>query len=80
MSLYIVMGWAVVVVIKPMILSVATSGIVLLLSGGLAYTAGILFYAWEKLKFHHAVWHLFVLAGSVLHFLAVLLYVIPTLE
>ena len=80
MSLYIIMGWAVVVVIKPMILSVATSGIVLLLSGGLAYTAGILFYAWEKLKFHHAVWHLFVLAGSVLHFLAVLLYVIPTLE
>ena len=77
--LYIGMGWAVVVAIKPLIASVATGGILLLLLGGLAYTAGILFYGLEKLKFHHAVWHIFVLIGSIFHFFAVLFYVIPIL-
>lgn len=77
MVLYVGMGWAVVVAIKPMIVSVAAGGIVFLVLGGLAYTTGILFYRWDKLKYHHAIWHLFVLAGSILHFFAVLLYVIP---
>lgn len=75
--LYIGMGWAVIVAIKPLLASVATGGIVLLVLGGVAYTSGILFYGQKKLKYHHAVWHLFVLAGSTLHFLAVLLYVRP---
>lgn len=74
---YVVMGWAIIVAIKPLIASVALGGIILLLIGGLSYTSGILFYRWEKLKFHHAVWHIFVLAGSILHFFAVLFYVIP---
>jgi len=77
LGLYIGMGWVVVVAIKPLIVSVATGGIVFLVLGGLAYTAGILFYCWEKLKFHHAVWHLFVLAGSILHFFSILFYVVP---
>ena len=77
LGLYIGMGWAIVVAIKPLIVSVATGGIVLLVLGGLAYTTGILFYCWEKLKFNHAVWHLFVLTGSILHFFAVLFYVLP---
>ena len=77
MGLYIGMGWVIIVAIKPLIQSVETGGIALLVSGGLAYTAGILFYAWKKMKFHHAVWHIFVLAGSVLHFFAVLFYVVP---
>ena len=77
LCLYIGMGWVVVVAIKPLIVSVATGGIVFLVLGGLAYTAGILFYCWEKLKYHHAIWHLFVLAGSILHFFAVLFYVVP---
>ena len=51
-----------------------------LLLGGLAYSVGILFYRWKRLKYHHAVWHLFVLTGSILHFFAVLFYVIPILE
>ena len=75
--LYIGMGWAVMVAIKPLISSVATGGIILLILGGFAYTFGILFYSWKSLKFHHAVWHIFVLAGSTLHFFAVLFYVIP---
>jgi hemolysin III len=77
LGLYIGMGWAVVVAIKPLIATVAAGGIVFLVLGGLAYTAGILFYGWKKLKYHHAIWHLFVLAGSILHFFAVLFYVVP---
>jgi hemolysin III len=49
----------------------------LLLAGGLVYTLGVPFYLWRRLPYHHTSWHVFVLAGSVLHFLAVLLYVIP---
>jgi hemolysin III len=79
-GLYIGMGWAVIIAIKPLIASVALGGIVFLVLGGLAYTLGILFYAWKKLKFHHAIWHVFVLAGSVLHFFSVLFYVLPTLK
>jgi hemolysin III len=75
--LYVGMGWTILVAFKPLIASVATGGIILLFLGGLSYTFGILFYRWEKLKFNHAVWHLFVLTGSILHFFSVLFYVIP---
>jgi hemolysin III len=75
--LYIAMGWTVLVAMKPLIGAVATGGIVLLVSGGLAYTVGIVFYASRQLPYGHAVWHLFVLAGSVLHFFAILFYVVP---
>lgn len=78
LALYIGMGWSVIVAIKPLLLSVAPGGIILLFLGGLAYTFGVLFYRWKKLKFHHAIWHVFVLTGSILHFFAVLFYVIPT--
>ena len=50
-------------------------GIVLLVLGGILYTSGMIFYGWRRLPYHHAVWHLFVLTGSVLHFFAVLFYV-----
>ena len=74
---YVAMGWLVVVAAKPLLESVALGGLILLLAGGLAYTLGSLFYTWHRLPYHHAVWHVFVLAGSVLHFFAVLFYVIP---
>jgi hemolysin III len=51
-------------------------GVILLAAGGLAYTLGVIFYVWHRLPYHHAIWHLFVLAGSALHFFAILLYVI----
>mgnify|MGYP000920955510 CR=1 FL=1 len=76
-GLYVGMGWAVVAAIEPMLNSVAPGGLLLLLLGGLAYTLGIVFYAWKHLPYHHAIWHGFVLAGSISHFFAILFYVIP---
>ncbi len=76
-GLYVAMGWVVVIAIKPLIASMELGGLLLLLGGGLAYTLGIVFYAWERLPFSHAVWHVFVLAGSCLHFFSVFFYVIP---
>jgi hemolysin III len=76
-SLYLGLGWLVVIAIKPMLLSVETGGLLLLLAGGLCYSLGVIFYVWTRLAYHHAVWHLFVLAGSVLHFFSVLFYVVP---
>jgi len=77
LALYIGMGWVVVVAIKPMLDAVAPGGLILLLLCGLAYTSGVFFYLWKSLRYHHAIWHGFVLAGSILHFFAVLFYVIP---
>ena len=75
--LYIAMGWLVLIALKPLVASVAPPGLALILAGGLAYTLGVIFYAWKDLPYSHAIWHLFVLAGSILHFFAVALYVIP---
>ena len=75
--LYLGMGWIMIVAIKPMLVMVQTGGLLLLLAGGLAYTIGCLFYAWRRLPYNHAIWHLFVLAGSACHFFAILFYVLP---
>jgi len=74
---YILMGWLVIVAIKPLVQNLPPGGLVWLVSGGLAYTLGALFYLWKNLPYSHAVWHLFVLAGSICHFIAVMFYVIP---
>lgn len=79
-ALYIAMGWLAIIGIKPLMESVAPGGIVLLFLGGLSYTLGSGFYIWHSLRYHHAVWHLFVLAGSAFHFFAILLYVIPVVS
>ena len=73
---YLGMGWLVVVAIKPLVASLPPAGWWLLLAGGLSYTVGCAFYVLRRIRYMHAVWHLWVLAGSVCHFLAVLLYVI----
>lgn len=65
---YIAMGWLSLAVLKPLSLSLPTTTIILLISGGFMYTLGTIFYAWEKLKFNHAIWHLFVIGGSICHF------------
>ncbi len=77
LALYIGMGWVVLAAFKPMLNEVAPGGLILLFLGGLAYTTGVIFYRWKTLRYHHAIWHGFVLAGSTLHFFAVLFYVIP---
>ena len=74
---YVAMGWVAVIAVKPLLDAVAPGGLWLLVLGGLAYTAGTIFYVWKRLPFHHAIWHGFVLLGSVLHFFAILFYVIP---
>jgi len=75
--LYIAMGWAVVIAVKPMLSAVAAGGMWLLLTGGLCYTLGVPFYIKQSIPFNHAIWHLFVLAGTIFHYFAILLYVIP---
>ena len=75
---YLAMGWAVVGAIRPLMDNLEPAGVWLLVAGGLAYTVGTIFYVLKKVKYMHAVWHLFVLAGSICHFLAVMLFVIPT--
>ena len=77
LALYLLMGWLVVIAFKPLVGNLASGGLAFLVGGGLAYTLGAAFYAWERLQWNHAIWHLFVLAGSVLHFMAVFFYVIP---
>ncbi len=75
--LYVVMGWAGVLVFRPLMLSLGPVGVSLVVGGGIVYTAGVGFYGWERLRYHHTIWHVFVLVGSLLHFFAVLFYVIP---
>ncbi len=76
-ALYIGMGWVGVIALKPMVAALPAAGLWLLFGGGVSYTAGVLFYVWRSLRFHHAIWHLFVLGGSVLQYFAVLWYVLP---
>lgn len=73
---YILMGWLIVLAWRPLTEAMHVDGIVLLVSGGIIYTLGSIFYVWNKIPYHHVIWHLFVLAGSCLHFFAVLWYVI----
>jgi len=73
-ALYLIMGWSVVIVIRPLVLSMPPPGLGWLVAGGLFYTLGVVFYKARHLPYHHFVWHLFVLGGSTCHFFAVLWY------
>ncbi len=73
---YIALGWAVVAMWGTLKASLAAGGIALLLAGGLVYMLGVVFYCMKKVAYMHSIWHLFVLGGSILHFFAVLLYVV----
>lgn len=75
--LYVVMGWLIVFAWKPLINNLSPQGMTFLVFGGALYTLGAIFYVWRAFKYHHAVWHLFVLGGSVAHFFCVLFYVLP---
>ena len=74
--IYVLMGWLAVIAVSPLIDALTPAGFAWLAAGGMLYTAGIVFYAFdEKLRHGHGIWHLFVLAGSVSHYFAILLYV-----
>ncbi|MGG5462535.1 PAQR family membrane homeostasis protein TrhA [Clostridium sp. B9] len=72
--IYIFMGWAVIFVVKDLWVSVPHMAILWLAIGGLFYTLGCIFFVWDRLPYNHAIWHLFVIGGSVSHFFSVLLY------
>ena len=77
MVLYVLMGWLIVIAIRPLLDVVGRDGFLWLLAGGIAYTLGIVFYVNDSRWRHaHGIWHLFVLAGSVIHFITMLLYVL----
>ena len=76
-GVYLFMGWLFVLFLKPMLAAVPAGALLWLVAGGLCYTAGVGFYVWRRLPYGHAIWHLFVLAGSACHYFAVVLYVLP---
>lgn len=76
-AIYVAMGWCGLVAIKPMMAALPTLGLWLLVAGGLAYTGGVIFYLLERMRYHHAIWHLFVMAGTTLHYFVILFFVIP---
>lgn len=76
-AIYLVMGWLAVIAAEPMLRLVPTGCLLWLLVGGLFYSFGVIFYLLDRIPYFHAIWHLFVLAGSASHYLAVVLYVLP---
>jgi hemolysin III len=77
-GLYLLMGWVIVIAIDPLLVRVPTAGLLLLIGGGLSYTVGVAFFATDsRLQYGHLIWHLFVIAGTVCHYLAVFRYALP---
>lgn len=77
LSAYLALGWCGVLAIKPVLESFPPTAVALLVMGGLAYTLGTIFFVFDRVRYFHAIWHLFVLVGSFCHFMAVLYYVVP---
>ncbi|MHB8303859.1 MAG: PAQR family membrane homeostasis protein TrhA [Acidobacteriaceae bacterium] len=77
-TVYLCMGWLVIFAMRPLLHAISWHGIFWIAAGGLAYTLGVLFFAFDRLPYFHALWHLCVLAGSVTHYFAVLFYVVPS--
>lgn len=72
-AIYVTMGWLCIIAVKQIIVNVSWLSIILLFTGGLSYTLGVIFFAWKKLPYNHATWHLWVLTGSILHYFSVVL-------
>ena len=76
LTIYLGMGWLCVLVMRDMYASLPAASLLFLALGGLAYTLGVIFYVWKRLPYNHAIWHLFVVTGSTMHFFSVL-YTLP---
>ncbi|RMT90542.1 Hemolysin III [Pseudomonas amygdali pv. sesami] len=74
--IYAVMGWIVLVAVKPLIAALGLAGFLWLAGGGVLYTVGILFFAYDQIRHFHGIWHLFVIGGSLMHFVAICFYVL----
>jgi hemolysin III len=75
---YVLMGWLCVIAAKPILAQVPLAALAWIAAGGLAYTSGVAFFAAHRIRHNHAIWHLFVLTGSICHYVAVVFYVLPT--
>ncbi|NOZ48360.1 MAG: hypothetical protein GXO79_16535, partial [Chlorobi bacterium] len=75
--LYVVMGWVILIAGFQIIKTISLAGLIWILVGGFCYSFGILFFKLTKLKYHHLIWHLFVIAGTTAHFIAIFFYVMP---
>ncbi|WP_028548284.1 PAQR family membrane homeostasis protein TrhA [Paenibacillus sp. UNC451MF] len=78
-GLYLLMAWLIVLIIRPLQQALSLEGMVWLLAGVFLYSFGSIFYFWRRIRYHHVIWHLFVTAGSLCHFIAVYVYVLPLL-
>jgi hemolysin III len=76
-SLYLAMGWMGILLVDPMRAALPFGALLLVAAGGIAYTVGVIFYGWHSLRYSHAIWHVFVLVGSICHFIAIALYILP---
>lgn len=76
-GIYLMMGWSCLMAIGPILEAIPSSGMALIVLGGVAYSLGVVFFLWRQLRYHHAVWHLFVIAGTAFHYMAVVYYVLP---
>jgi hemolysin III len=76
-SLYLAIAWMAIIAVKPIVTTVPTGGLAWIGAGGAAYMTGLVFFAWDRVPFNHTIWHLFVMAGSVCHYFAVMFYVLP---
>ncbi len=74
---YVAMGWLAVLLVKPMLTTMGSAGMIWMVAGGLSYSLGVIPFLWHRLPFNHAIWHLFVIGGSVCHFVAIFRYVLP---
>jgi hemolysin III len=75
-AIYIAMGWLALIAVKPLFAAVPIAGFIWLVAGGFLYTVGVLFFAWKRVPYNHTIWHVFVMAGSICHYLAVLYSVV----
>jgi hemolysin III len=76
-GLYVVIGWLAIIAAKPIIETLPLGCLAWVIAGGVAYMIGLIFFAWDRLPFNHTIWHIFVLAGSICHYCAVMFYVLP---
>ena len=75
-AIYVAMGWLALLLAKPLIDTMGFDGVLWLLAGGIAYSLGVIPFLWKRLRFHHAIWHLFVMAGSAFHFFGIFRYIL----
>jgi len=76
-AIYLIQGWLVIFVGRTLLAAIGWHAMLWLAAGGLAYTLGVVFFALDRVRYFHAAWHIFVLAGSIAHYCAILFYVVP---